>query len=93
MRQEGLRVAYDEKRRRRYGSCDRAADDADREAAPDVPLQEDVSHDFAAPEPNVLWVTDVTEFRPCWQADMPISRGRTRGMTPWHEALRGLPPH
>ena len=63
MRQEGLRVAYDRKRRRRYESYDRAADEADREAVPNVPLREDGSHDFAAPAPNVLWVTDVTEFR------------------------------
>ena len=63
MRQEGLDVAYDRKRRRRYDSYDRAADEADGEAVPNAPLREDGSHDFSAPAPNVLWVTDVTEFR------------------------------
>lgn len=63
MRQEGLRVEYDRKRRKGYDSYDRAADETDREAVPNVPLREDGSHDFSAPAPNVLWVTDVTEFR------------------------------
>ena len=62
MAQEGLAVLYDGKRRRRYDSYDRAADEADREAVPNVPLLENGKHDFSAPAPNVLWVTDVTEF-------------------------------
>lgn len=62
MREEGLVVPYDRKRRRRYDSYDRAADEADREDVPNVPLGEDGRHDFTAPAPNVLWVTDVTEF-------------------------------
>lgn len=63
MRQEGLAVVYDGKRMRRYNSYDRDADEADREAVPNVPLREDGSHDFSAAAPNELWVTDVTEFR------------------------------
>ena len=63
MRQEGLAVPYDRKRRRRYDSYDRAADEADRDPVPNAPLADDGTHDFAAPAPNVLWVTDVTEFR------------------------------
>ena len=62
MRQEGLEVAYDRKRRRRYDSYDRAADEADAGDVPNVPLLPDGTHDFTAPAPNVLWVTDVTEF-------------------------------
>lgn len=62
MRQEGLEAAC-ARRRRRYDSYDRAADEADPDAAPNAPLRADGTHDFSAPAPNVLWVTDVTEFR------------------------------
>ena len=62
MREGGLEVPYDRRRRRRYDSYDRAADEADRDAVPNVPLRDDGTHDFTAPAPNVLWVTDVTEF-------------------------------
>lgn len=62
MREEGLKVAYDRRRRERYDSYDRRADEADRDPVPNVPLAEDGTHDFSAPAPNVLWVTDVTEF-------------------------------
>lgn len=35
-------------------------------APPNLPLRPDGSHDFSAPAPNELWVTDITEFRlPC----------------------------
>ena len=63
MREEGLRVAYDRRRLRGYDSYDRSAAASDPDALPNVPLGEDGSHDFSAPAPNVLWVTDVTEFR------------------------------
>ena len=33
---------------------------------PNLPPRADGTHDFTAPAPNVLWVTDITEFRlPC----------------------------
>lgn len=32
-------------------------------APPNLPLRADGSHDFSAPAPNRLWVTDITEFR------------------------------
>ena len=32
-------------------------------APPNLPLRADGTHDFSAPAPNVLWVTDITEFR------------------------------
>jgi transposase InsO family protein/transposase-like protein len=63
MGQEGLLVAYDRRRLRGYDSYDRAAAEADPDVLPNVPLREDGSHDFSAPAPNVLWLTDVTEFR------------------------------
>jgi len=62
MREEGLRPAYDGRRRRSYDSYDRAADEADPDRPPNAPLRADGTHDFSAPAPNVLWVTDVTEF-------------------------------
>lgn len=62
MREERLRVVYDRKRRRRYDSYDRAAAEADPDELPNVPLRGDGTHDFSAPAPNVLWVSDVTEF-------------------------------
>jgi putative transposase len=38
MREEGLEVAYDRRRRERYDSYDRRADEADRDPVPSVPL-------------------------------------------------------
>lgn len=59
MREEGLQPP----RRRpasRYSSYDARKDKG--EALPNVPLREDGTHDFFADAPNVLWVSDVTEF-------------------------------
>ena len=61
MREEGLRPAY-LRRRRRYSSY--AGENG--AAPPNLPLRPDGTHDFSAPAPNLLWVTDITEFRlPC----------------------------
>ena len=61
MREEGLRPAY-LRRRKRWSSY---AGEASA-APPNLPLRADGTHDFSAPAPNVLWVTDITEFRlPC----------------------------
>ena len=61
MREEGL-SARGRRRARRWSSY--AGERAP--APPNLPLRADGTHDFAAPAPNVLWVTDITEFRlPC----------------------------
>ncbi len=57
MREEGL--AARRPRRRPYSSY--AGERAP--APPNLPLRPDGTHDFSAPAPNVLWVTDITEFR------------------------------
>lgn len=60
MREEGL--ACRRPRRRCYSSY--AGEPTP--APPNLPLADDGSHDFSAPAPNVLWVTDITEFKlPC----------------------------
>ena len=60
MREEGLSA----RRRRRRPWSSYAGEVS--EAPPNLPLRADGSHDFSAPAPNVLWVTDITEFRlPC----------------------------
>ena len=58
MAEEGLRPAY-LKPRRRYSSY--AGENG--AAPPNLPLREDGTHDFSAPAPNLMWVTDITEFR------------------------------
>lgn len=58
MREEGLRPAY-LRRRRRYSSY--AGEGG--AAPPNLPLRADGAHDFGAPAPNLMWVTDITEFR------------------------------
>lgn len=61
MREEGLRPAYlgRGRRFRSYAGEPSAA-------PPNLPLRADGTHDFSAPAPNLLWVTDITEFRlPC----------------------------
>ena len=58
MREEGLRPAY-LKPRRGLGSY--AGENG--AAPPNLPLRADGTHDFSAPAPNLLWVTDITEFR------------------------------
>ena len=61
MREEGL-SARGRRRARRWSSYAGEAS----EAPPNLPLRADGAHDFTAPAPNVLWVTDITEFRlPC----------------------------
>ena len=57
MREEGLSARRP--RRRPYSSY--AGERAP--APPNLPLRADGTHDFSAPAPNVLWVTDITEFR------------------------------
>lgn len=57
MREEGLTAAR--RRRRPWSSYAGEASPA----PPNLPLRPDGSHDFTAPAPNRLWVTDVTEFR------------------------------
>ena len=61
MSQEGLRPVS-AGRARAYRSYDAATDTAGPEV-PNVPLRPDGTHDFSAGAPNVLWVSDVTEFR------------------------------
>ena len=58
MREEGLRPAY-LRRPRRWSSY--AGERAP--APPNLPLRPDGTHDFSAPAPNLVWVTDITEFR------------------------------
>ena len=59
MREEGLSAR---RPRRRWSSYAGEASPA----PPNLPLRGDGTHDFSAPAPNVLWVTDITEFRlPC----------------------------
>ena len=61
MREEGLRPAYLRGRRKWSSHAGEASP-----APPNLPLRPDGTHDFSAPAPNVLWVTDITEFRlPC----------------------------
>ena len=61
MREEGL-SARGRRRARRWSSYAGEAS----EAPPNLPLRAGGAHDFTAPAPNVLWVTDITEFRlPC----------------------------
>lgn len=57
MREEGLSAA---RRRRRPWS---SYDGEPSPAPPNLPLRPDGTHDFSAPAPNRLWVTDITEFR------------------------------
>lgn len=47
------------KRRERYGSY---AGEPDA-GAPNLPLRGDGTHMFSAPAPNLLWASDITEFR------------------------------
>ncbi len=54
MREEGLEVVYDRRRRRGYSSY---AGEVSK-APPNL-----VRRNFRAPEPNRLWLTDITEFR------------------------------
>ena len=65
MREEGLVVRY-LRRRRRWSSYEGETSPA----PPNLPLLPDGSHDFSAPRPNELWVTDVTMFTigsgRCW---------------------------
>lgn len=60
MRRQGLVPAWLRRRRRKAWSSYRGEID---EAAPNLPLRPDGTHDFSAPAPNVLWVSDITEFR------------------------------
>ena len=57
MREEGLSASR--RRRRRWSSYAGEASPA----PPNLPLRADGTHDFSAPAPNELWVTDITEFR------------------------------
>ena len=59
MKREGLQPPR-RRRNSRYSSYDARKDKG--EALPNVPLGEDGRHDFSAPAPNELWVSDVTEF-------------------------------
>ena len=57
MREEGLRPAYAGRRRRRWSSYAGEVSKAPENL---------VGRDFHAPEPDALWLTDITEFRlPC----------------------------
>lgn len=58
MRERGLVVVY-RKKARRYSSYAGELDGA----PPNLPLNEDGTHDFHAGAPNERWVTDVTEFK------------------------------
>ena len=58
MREEGLRPLYLRGRRRWSSYAGEASP-----APPNLPPRPDGTHDFSAPAPNRLWVTDVTEFR------------------------------
>ncbi|MDM8271989.1 IS3 family transposase [Thermophilibacter provencensis] len=57
MREEGLTAA----RRRRRAWSSYAGEPSP--APPNLPLRGDGTHRFSAPAPNLLWVTDITEFR------------------------------
>jgi putative transposase len=58
MREEGLLAAGP--KAAGYSSYSADADGSD---LPNVPLRGDGTHDFSAPAPNVLWLTDVTQMR------------------------------
>lgn len=58
MRERGLVVAY-RRKAKRYSSYAGELDDA----PPNLPLNEDGTHDFHADAPNEKWVTDITEFK------------------------------
>ena len=58
MAEEGLGPAYLKPRRRWSSYAGEVS-----AAPPNLPLLPDGTHDFAAPRPNSLWVTDITEFR------------------------------
>ena len=57
MRERGLSAA----RRRRRAWSSYAGEPSP--APPNLPLRGDGTHRFSAPAPNLLWVTDITEFR------------------------------
>ena len=57
MREEGLSARRPGRRPYSSYAGERAP------APPNLPLRADGTHDFSAPAPNVLWVTDITEFR------------------------------
>lgn len=57
MRERGLTAAR--RRRRAWSSYAGEASPA----PPNLPLRGDGTHRFSAPAPNLLWVTDITEFR------------------------------
>ena len=57
MREEGLSA-----RGRRRGAWSSYAGEP-TPAPPNLPLRGDGTHDFRAPAPNTLWVTDITEFK------------------------------
>ena len=57
MREEGLSARRPRRRPWSSYAGERAP------APPNLPLRADGTHDFSAPAPNVLWVTDITEFR------------------------------
>ena len=60
MREEGLSARRPRRRPWSSYAGERAP------APPNLPLRAGGAHDFTAPAPNVLWVTDITEFRlPC----------------------------
>ena len=59
MGEEGLVVAC---RRRRRPRSPRPCAPGERAGLPNLPLRDDGTHDFSAKAPNVLWLTDVTEF-------------------------------
>lgn len=59
MRGEGIQPPR-RRRRSRYSSYSPRKDSS---VLPNVPLRADGTHDFSAEAPNVLWLTDVTEFR------------------------------
>lgn len=60
MRRQGLVPAWLRRRRpRRWSSYEGELDGA----APNLTLRGDGTHDFSAPAPNVLWASDITEFR------------------------------
>ena len=62
MRQEGLVPPFLAGRRKRWSSYAGEASPA----PPNLPLRADGTHDFSAPAPNRLWVTDLTEYAlPC----------------------------
>ncbi len=96
MGREGLQPSR-RRKTSRYSSYDSRKDND--KAIPNIPLQKDGRHDFAACAPNTLWVSDVTEFHlpnedrvflslPCWTASTPcLSDGRYR-----HRKKREISP-